>query len=313
MKARLLLKRTEMTATWTLFVMTCLLFVVVIVGGSALDAGTCTSSSAEKPVCGDPEAVEKLLRYAVQLYGHGKEGGSVFSENVRVFCDEKKGRGLRVEGKRFKKNEIFLRLPLGALLTAQSLNNDKIEPANHIDALAMVLIEQDYLQHSYVATLPFTTGVITAFRMCEDDLVQRVKDPDLQEEARAMKDMVEERGRELQELNFIHDPVRYEKAVSIVQSRVFVINARKDGKWVRIPSMIMVADMMNLALPSKANADCITNEESTHFECYATRDIEDGEELLAVFVKKGDQDLDSYTWSYYGFAFSDEEKKTDGK
>lgn len=293
-----------------LAIQACLLVILLLANVSTLAAmedNTC--SSPNPPVCDDVEAIERLLRYALTLYSRG-DSAALFSENVHVFCHEKKGRGLRLEGTNLKKGEVFLRLPLSALLTSQSFTNDNIEPINHLDALAMVIIEQDYSQNPYVATLPMNTGVNTGFRMCEEDLASKVKDLDLQEEARDMKDMVEDRGLELQSLGFIHDPKKYEKAVSIIQSRVFVVNALKDGDWVRIPAMVMIADMMNLALPSKANSDCATNEESTHFECFATRDIVDGEELLTIFVKKGDHDLDSFTWSYYGFAFSDDEKQS---
>lgn len=258
----------------------------------------------------DVGIVESQLREALDKANRRSNsgGGGFFSPEVHVFCDPKKGRGLKAVEKGFKKSDIIIRLPLGALLTSKSFSKaDDIRPVNHLDALALALIEEKRKGlDDYVDTLPLQTGVMTAFRLCDQDLLDKVKDEDTREQAREMKEAIDDRAEELIELGFITKSSEYVNALSVVQSRVFVLSVLKDGNWVKVPSLVMIADMLNLSLDP--NTDCITNDKSTHFECYATRDIEKGEELTAPFVKQSEaMDMNSFTWFYYGFEFSAEE------
>lgn len=297
------------------------LFMAVLAGANVetedlKETGSRPDESCVKPLpwkCTSPLWVEKQLLESVEKYAGGKAKGCFFSSNVHVFCDPKKGRGLKFTGKVMNKSEIFLRLPLHALYNGQSIMSEKIQPVNHMDALAMVILEQTVLHNSYVSTLPLEEGVPTGFRLCNNELHARINDEDLREEALEMRRMVRERALELKSLGWLSDPSRYERAISVAQSRVFIIRGKKAGKWVKIPSLVMLADSLNLALPGQANTDCQTNEASTHFECYATRDIMSGEELLAPFEKHGSEDMNSYTWFHYGFEFSKAELEAAAK
>ena len=251
----------------------------------------------------DVKKVEADLRAALEQVGRRNGGsGGVFSSDVHVFCHPQKGRGLIAarEGG-FNKSEILIRLPLVGLVTSQSLlGADKLKPINHLDALALAVLEQKkYGTSYYVDTLPI--------RLCEEDLKAKVKDEDLLDQALGMKEAIRERGEELVDLGIVESPDEYERVLSVVQSRVFVVPMQKPGQgWVKAPSLVMIADMMNLSLDP--NMDCATNEQSTHFECYATRDIRKDEELTAPFVKHIDtMDMTSFTWFHYGFEFSQEE------
>jgi hypothetical protein len=283
---------------------------MLFTGASAGNDQAAFSSYIEQDseaTCGNVEEVERTLRKALDDVNDGGKAGAVFLPSVHVFCHPQKGRGLKTPDKSLKKSDIFLRLPLRGLLNSQSLLDDRVTPVNHLDALALVVIEKAKLgKNAYISTLPLASGVQTAFRLCEDELVRRVKNEETLLLAREMRDLVTERAMELVERGFIKEEKEYVHALSVIQSRVFVIQRMKDDKWVKVPSLVMIADTLNLSLDP--NTDCQTNEASTHFECYATRDIASDEELLAPFQhSQGDMDMNSYTWMHYGFEFSHDE------
>jgi hypothetical protein len=100
------------------------------------------------------------------------------------------------------------------------------------------------------------------------------------------------------------DGLRYALALSL--SRQFVVRARgTDGNWYSgtctyacsggiscapaftlwfaSTGLVPAVDMINMAWPDRVNVDCRTNAESTHFECFTTRNVDPHSEVRGLW------------------------------
>jgi hypothetical protein len=59
--------------------------------------------------------------------------------------------------------------------------------------------------------------------------------------------------------------------------------------------------LVSTGADERLNVDCATNAASTHFECYTTRSVHDGEELLAPYGGRRTRLRNSVLLTEYGF------------
>jgi hypothetical protein len=82
--------------------------------------------------------------------------------------------------------------------------------------------------------------------------------------------------------------------LSTLWSRTHGVRLRdRKGKWQKAGAFVPFADLLNMPssgslvdgqwVAEVANADCQTNNASTHFECHTTKDVLTGEELLVPY------------------------------
>jgi hypothetical protein len=82
--------------------------------------------------------------------------------------------------------------------------------------------------------------------------------------------------------------------LSTLWSRTHGVRLRdRKGKWQKAGAFVPFADLLNMPssgslvdgqwVAEVANADCQTNNVSTHFECHTTKDVRAGEELLVPY------------------------------
>ena len=175
---------------------------------------------------------------------------------------------------------------------------------NEMDALALWIAgeraEGGHSQYApYIACLP-GGGADTAFRWSEERMSATIKVDLFKRKALAMKDAVAQRAAELP----AWAALTYEQDVSLVQSRVFsVVRRGGDAKWKKAPALVPFADMMNLGMGDSVTADCRTNEDSTMFECFATKDVPRGHELLVPIagLPADPAAHRDHVWHAYGF------------
>ena len=73
------------------------------------------------------------------------------------------------------------------------------------------------------------------------------------------------------------------------------------GAWHDTSCLVPLADFFNTGGPSQLNVDCATNKESTHFECWSTRAIAPGSELLVPYGGRETTMENSLLLTQYGF------------
>ncbi|KJE94827.1 hypothetical protein CAOG_05400 [Capsaspora owczarzaki ATCC 30864] len=95
--------------------------------------------------------------------------------------------------------------------------------------------------------------------------------------------------------------------MAIGWSRTHAVRVRDgEGAWQTANCLVPVADLLNTDIASKVNAECYTNDESTHFECRTRHQLAQSEELLAQYNADSASIDNHHLLMDYGFVLNDD-------
>mmetsp|Transcript_4054 Transcript_4054/g.5420 ORF Transcript_4054/g.5420 Transcript_4054/m.5420 type:complete len:321 (+) Transcript_4054:125-1087(+) len=226
------------------------------------------------------------------------------------------------------KGIVVARIPFSKLINvehafASKLNkNELLYQLNEADSLALFLLyEMGKDLHSkwqpYLKSLPVNVSSSPLFMTAEELEWLKLHNDEAYHEFKRFKVTVETRHREMmssfkqeQELQWTLND--FKTAIAIVQSRIFGVKIKSQNTWHKTSCLVPFADLFNTA--THTNSDCATNSESTHFECFTTKDVSAGEQLLLPYTNSFNDSANLHLWLFYGFTLdTTQEGKNDGK
>eukprot|EP00510_Aplanochytrium_minuta_P002836 CAMPEP_0184028354 /NCGR_PEP_ID=MMETSP0954-20121128/14778_1 /TAXON_ID=627963 /ORGANISM="Aplanochytrium sp, Strain PBS07" /LENGTH=358 /DNA_ID=CAMNT_0026313157 /DNA_START=70 /DNA_END=1147 /DNA_ORIENTATION=+ len=234
------------------------------------------------------------------------------------------------------KGIVVARIPFSKLINvehafASKLNkNELLYQLNEADSLALFLLyEMGKDLHSkwqpYLKSLPVNVSSSPLFMTAEELEWLKLHNDEAYHEFKRFKVTVETRHREMmssfkqeQELQWTLND--FKTAIAIVQSRIFGVKIKSQNTWHKTSCLVPFADLFNTATHTNSdctyaylfnqrslqysnntNSDCATNSESTHFECFTTKDVSAGEQLLLPYTNSFNDSANLHLWLFYGF------------
>mmetsp|Transcript_982 Transcript_982/g.1415 ORF Transcript_982/g.1415 Transcript_982/m.1415 type:complete len:288 (-) Transcript_982:397-1260(-) len=230
----------------------------------------------------------------------GDDGKGFVSEQIDLVSlgNPFNGRGI-VAKSSLTNHEIIARIPLSKLINvehadASILNeNDELYYLREADVVSLfLLLELDKGQQSfwypYLRLLPGNVSHSPLFMSSKQLEIVRASNHAAFLAFERFQKTAESRFKEINIRFRKHqDPIpwtlsQFKTALAIVQSRLFSVQVEKDHIWHKASCLVPLADMFNTAFVT--NADCATNKQSTHFECFTTTTVSKGEQLLLPYM-----------------------------
>lgn len=265
-------------------------------------------------------------------------GGSIGAIRVgRLPRGNRAGRGV-LATRAIAQGEVVARVPLSLLINIEHVLVDPVLGPlldenggaagivhawlGDVDALAVFLCHERRkhghdgreLSHwePWISLLPPLDQNASVLTYAEDLLTELQASPVLTTVRDGRRRLTEVHGRLLKLKGFRGRPprgafrkyLREEHAwgLLMVMSRSHTVRVKDgEGAWHDTSCLVPLADMFNTGGPSQINVDCATNDDSTHFECKATKPITTGSELLVPYGGRVTRMRNSKLLTEYGF------------
>lgn len=226
-----------------------------------------------------------------------KASGITFS-GASVGAAPKTSGGLKQKGLFASKdisneNFVFLKVPLhSAVINIEHALSDELF-MKYFTSDALEALDDPTVMSAFVAFCRATQHSVWAsyFASLPLEFTTPLYFPGLEElQASEVAMLAQERVKQLakeydalpKELQAIVSPSLFQWAYTILLSRSFGLQIKDaQGEWQGAACLVPGADLLNTGV--RTNADCGTNEASTHFQCFTTTSVAKGEELLAPY------------------------------